>query len=84
MKRTIYYEATTGYLFTEREVKQRHMDKREMRRYVLPRDEIVNYGMYGKLRRELAQIAPRPLEFTAKELSKADVRRDLMRLGIIW
>ena len=79
MKRMIYYQfQNKPQLYTEREVKLRRMDKRRMKRLVLARDEVITDECFGRIYNPFDDC------LSAKSLKKANVRRDLMRLGIVW
>lgn len=81
MKKEIYYKVTgSPAIYTEREVKLLQMDKKYMNRVLLTKDEVedVGFGRYNfEFRGGLNDLS-------TKDLRKAKVRKDLMRLGIEW
>ena len=82
MKKTIYYQTQNNQLYTEREVKLMLLDKKTLKKRLLSRDEIC--GKTIRLPRSLFDYDETIGKLSAKDLRKAKVRRDLMRLGIIW
>ena len=75
MKRNVYYQYPGETRLTAFECRRRPKDK--ARKLKLSREEAYPYDEGFIYHRPLDEMRP-------KELRKADVRRDLMRLGIIW
>ena len=71
MKRTVYYQYPGEAVRTEFECRKRSKDR--ARKLKFTREDVYPYDNNRLLD-----------EMRTKELSKADVRRDLMRLGITW
>lgn len=82
MKKTIYYQNEGDRLFTEREVKLLVLDKKTLKKRILSRDEIC--GKTVRFPKSLFDYEETIGELSTKDLRKAKVRRDLMRLGIEW
>lgn len=82
MKKTIYYQNEGDRLFTEREVKLLVLDKKTLKKKILSRDEIC--GKTVRFPKSLFDYGETIGELSTKDLRKAKVRKDLMRLGIVW
>ena len=85
MKRTLYYEDSNAHLYTEREVKIMLINKKTLRKRVLSRSEICRSGSSGvRFPKALFDYDESIGELSTKDLKKRNVRRDMMRLGLVW
>ncbi len=82
MKKVTYYQDANDRLYTEREVKLMLLDKKTLKKRLLGRDEIC--GKTVRFPKSLFDYGETIGELSTKDLRKAKVRRDLMRLGIEW
>lgn len=82
MKKTVYYQAPNDRLFTEREVKLMLLDKRNLRKRFLTRDEVC--GKEFRFPKNSFYYGGSLDDLSIKSIRKAKVRKDLMRLGIEW
>lgn len=83
MKKTVYYQNENDQLYTEREVKLMLLDKKTLKKRLLSRDEICR-GRTVRFPKALFDYDESIGNLSTKDLRKAKVRKDLMRLGIEW
>ena len=83
MKKVKYYQIERNgkkILFPERYVRK-YPEIREYKKVYLPKENVDTITFIGKRYIEFVGGLP---ELSTKDLRKANVRKDLQRLGIIW